>query len=444
MLTPHRHIPHRLILTLVLLSMSMQAGPGKHFCVPGKALFALGDDRRTVRMAPPKIVRVLNLGPGVNTPGNELSPILSEDETQLFFSSDRKGSKKSDSGIPSFDLYQCRIYKADDDAPYHPESLKAEDDTQINSSADETMGTWCQRSHQIYFNSNNRADGFGDADIYTADIDNSWKWTQIRNVGQVVNSQYSEKDVTVCRNSSRMYFSSNRPSTTAAGDFNIWASDFDYQHQIWKEAEELTTVNTVGSEVSPWIANDNRTLFYASQNPTSGFDMFLTHCAENGEWSQPVSMGPAINSNANELYPTYSLISNMLFFSSNRTDYPEAQGGYDLYVAFTPLQECSLDSNLRDTELLFRDTTTLVGRVSIDFDIRNEIRTVLQIPSAERVKFQIMSLTGEVEQTILDQDMERSGQYIYRPRINELPRGLHFFYLSVGKRTAIRRFAVCD
>jgi hypothetical protein len=87
--------------------------------------------------------------------------------------------------------------------------------------------------------------------------------------------------------------------------------------------------NNIGfNSGQPSLSNDSRFLFFASDMPGGfgGSDIYYCELF-NGEWSEPVNLGPVVNSSANENYP-YIHPSGKLFFASNR------QGGYgklDIY-----------------------------------------------------------------------------------------------------------------
>jgi TolB protein len=69
-----------------------------------------GDDVYRVRVTNNSFGGVESLGPSVNSPGNEFAPMLSPDQTQLLFSSDRAG------GAGAHDLYTARLHDGAFDA----------------------------------------------------------------------------------------------------------------------------------------------------------------------------------------------------------------------------------------------------------------------------------------------------------------------------------------
>ncbi len=72
-------------------------------------------------------------------------------------------------------------------------------------------------------------------------------------------------------------------------------------------------------DFSPCIAPDESYLVFASTRPGYGVtDLYVSFRANDGSWTAPKNMGPAINTAAKEAYPFVSFDGKYLFFMSNR------------------------------------------------------------------------------------------------------------------------------
>lgn len=80
----------------------------------------------------------------------------------------------------------------------------------------------------------------------------------------------------------------------------------------------------------PFISSDGRYFFFCSDKP-GGFGSYDIYMCENieGQWSEPVNLGPEINSSSAELYP-FMHHSGRLYFSSDR---PGGVGGLDIWYS---------------------------------------------------------------------------------------------------------------
>lgn len=109
-----------------------------------------------------------------------------------------------------------------------------------------------------------------------------------------------------------------------------WAQRFS----TWSAAQNIgPTINTTASEVCPFIAPDNLTLFLASDRTggTGGFDvLFSTRANASAPWGAPVNSGTNINTSSGELCPTLVPGGLALYFISDK---PGGCGGNDIYVA---------------------------------------------------------------------------------------------------------------
>ena len=87
-------------------------------------------------------------------------------------------------------------------------------------------------------------------------------------------------------------------------------------------------INTFGDETSPWLSYDGRTLYFASDghNGYGKLDLFMSRRLDNSwtNWSEPVNLGPEINSPFDDLSFNFNPGSRYAYFargsSSDNTD----------------------------------------------------------------------------------------------------------------------------
>jgi Tol biopolymer transport system component len=70
----------------------------------------------------------------------------------------------------------------------------------------------------------------------------------------------------------------------------------------------------------PFIAPDESYMLFMSWRPGGRgmWDLYITFQREDGIWTSPKNMGPKINSDASESFPSVSPDGKYLFFNSNR------------------------------------------------------------------------------------------------------------------------------
>ena len=80
----------------------------------------------------------------------------------------------------------------------------------------------------------------------------------------------------------------------------------------------------------PTLSADGNRLYFASNMPGGfgGMDLWVTRRLKDGTWSQPINLGPRVNTSKNEVFPFMSE-NGVLYFSSDGIT--GGKGGFDLY-----------------------------------------------------------------------------------------------------------------
>ncbi len=103
---------------------------------------------------------------------------------------------------------------------------------------------------------------------------------------------------------------------------------------LWSEPELFDEkVNMEGyTQTQPFAVKINgyNYLFFASNRPggKGGMDIWYVNYYSNGEVSDPINLGPQINTPGNEICPFYSLDDSTFYFSS---DWHHGFGGFDIF-----------------------------------------------------------------------------------------------------------------
>ena len=251
-------------------------------------------------MSNPKKARVVNIGDSVNTAFPEYSPVVSLDGTALYFTSRRPWEDNSTDDYRDSKLYQ---YPEDIYVSYHnldenytqPERLEF-CDGQLN----EATVSISSDERRIY----TYGDQTGAGDLLFSDFKNSrfQKLEPVKING--VNSKYWETHCSVTRDGQQMYFVSDRPG--GFGGRDIYRIVL-LPNGNWSDPINLgSAINTSFDEDCPFISVDNKTLYFASNGPLSmgEFDIFVSIRDEQDVWSNPVNLGYPINSMGDDVFYT--------------------------------------------------------------------------------------------------------------------------------------------
>jgi Tol biopolymer transport system component len=118
------------------------------------------------------------------------------------------------------------------------------------------------------------------------------------------------------------------PSLTAQRSSSGWSD--------WSEPVNLgPVVNSPASDIAAKVSPDGRSLYFASNRPGgvggAGNDIWVARRASlESPWETPVNLGPIVNSDRDDGGPSVSPDGRMLFFNSNRLG---GRGAADLYVS---------------------------------------------------------------------------------------------------------------
>lgn len=185
-----------------------------------------------------------NIGPPLNTNFHNSSVNLSPDGTEMILYHDSNGG---DLFISSRD--QAQSWSA-------PKSLDG-----INTQYLENSASLTEDDRHIYFTSN-RPGGYGGTDIYYAELANNGRWVNVKNLGPEVNTEKDEDGVFISANGKHLYYSSN--GLAGMGDLDIYRSAFDPVTSSWSEPINLGyPINSVENDIY-FVLNADEKFAYIS------------------------------------------------------------------------------------------------------------------------------------------------------------------------------------
>lgn len=131
-------------------------------------------------------------------------------------------------------------------------------------------------------------------------------------------------------------------STERNGDVNdIWASILNDSTMEYETPFKLNISEEDYDEFSPYLASDNKTLFFASDRP-GGFgsaDIWMSKRMDSTwkMWSIPVNIGAPFNTKYWDAYFSIGEADSVAIFSTNKKhSLPSVMGGADLFSAVLP------------------------------------------------------------------------------------------------------------
>lgn len=106
------------------------------------------------------------------------------------------------------------------------------------------------------------------------------------------------------------------------GDMDLYVC-FREKEDNWSSPLHLgLAINTEARETTPYLSEDNQRLFFSSNRPGSlgGNDIFVSQRLDDSwrSWSEPLPLSPPVNSVADDSQPYFNMSTGNLYFSSKR------------------------------------------------------------------------------------------------------------------------------
>ena len=157
-----------------------------------------------------------------------------------------------------------------------------------------------------------------------------------------LNSVYHEGPVTFSKNQDTIiftrsnYFNSRlHKSKEGINTLSLFEAIWDAKSKSWINIQSLPLNDDQYSNEHPALSPDGTKLYFASDKPggIGGMDLYVCHHITDsqgiGSWSQPINLGPGINTLGNDMFPFVDQQGN-LWYASNGIP---GLGGLDVFFA---------------------------------------------------------------------------------------------------------------
>lgn len=305
-----------------------------------------------------------NLGKGINSEFPDFYPIVSPDETSLYFTTRRKSPTAQQ---PEFDgLYPSDIFSIQmKDGKWGKPGVLP---NTINTNLDEQVVDVSDDGTIMLFYIDH-IDVFGDIWIARR-LNNKAQWLKPEPLPESINAGM-ETSASIYKNplteEEVLLVASSRPGTTE--NPNYGETDIYISRKLptgsWSEPKNLgTNINTKYKEEFPQFSEDGKTLYFASQGHSSmgGFDMFKSVYDEtNQTWSAPKNLGYPINTADDDLNISFTSGGRIAYLSTMREG---GQGDLDIYRVV--LEDVEAKETIYKGYITSTDTLSKIKKAKIE------------------------------------------------------------------------------
>ena len=283
-----------------------------------------------LQMKSPKNHKINNVGTAVNSQFKDFNGVTPRDMSILYFSSNRERADGSNAQLvdPETMEFEDDLYMSFRGASgkWGPAEL-----LNINSDKGDRVTGITADGHTLFISKGPR----DDAEFYMCKLIGE-RWTDPVPLSASVNSQFQEMDMAISPDGKNLYFTSNRPE--GLGGFDIYRAKLEKNGE-WGEAENLgELINTKYSEVSPSIGGNGKILYFSSEghNTMGGFDVFSAKIDAKGNIGNTVNVGYPLSTTDDDYYFQAVPISRKGFITSSKIGGSGLQDIYEVTLARDP------------------------------------------------------------------------------------------------------------
>ena len=299
-----------------------------------------------------KNVLVSNLGENINTEYPAYCPLITADESELFFTSSRPKENKHNKIIKPYSNGYIKINsieketdknKSLTDKKYKNRQSEDYDDydediyqsfygqvhwgkaqqvaAPINTkSHDATVGLSFDAQRLFLY----RFDEKNGGDLYESFLEGN-KWSYPRPLSKRINSKYQETSACFSPDERTLFFTSSKSDGFGGKDIYYCKKMFDGS---WGRSVNIgSAINSRYDEDGVYLHPDGKTLYFSSKGHQTlgGYDIFKS-IYKDGEWTSPKNLGYPINTPGDDVFFTLSADGKTGYFSSVRKNSGSGEG----------------------------------------------------------------------------------------------------------------------
>jgi len=208
--------------------------------------------------------------------------------------------------------------------------------------------------------------GLGSCDLFRSSRQDDGTWSDPVNMGRRINTPSWDGQPSLSADGRFLFFVSSRDG--GLGGRDIWASRREKGGR-WSNPINLgPNVNTAGNEASPFIHADGKTLYMRSNGRLSmgGYDIYKS-TLEEGKWTESTHLGSPINTTGEDGALAISLDGTRGFYASD--NYQGVQSNqldlyeFDLPLAYRPSPMTFVKGRVTDRD----SSVPLSARVKVTY-----------------------------------------------------------------------------
>lgn len=167
-------------------------------------------------------------------------------------------------------------------------------------------------------------------DIWVTTSEDGVKWSRSKNMGSPINDSEANNLAAISTDNNLLLFCRLDGFQIRKRTKEGWTSPEYLNVRFKNESKNMEANLSPDGKALLFTAKLTQNLFYNESSESKEKDIYVTTQNENGEWSSPINLGSKINSRGDEISPFLAADGRTLYFA---TDGRPGYGNYDIFMS---------------------------------------------------------------------------------------------------------------
>lgn len=167
-------------------------------------------------------------------------------------------------------------------------------------------------------------------DIWVTTSEDGVKWSRSKNMGSPINDQEANNLAAISTDNNMLLFCRLDGFQIRKRTKEGWTPPEYLNVRFKNESKNMEANLSPDGKALLFTAKLTQNLFYNESSESKEKDIYVTTQNENGEWSSPINLGSKINSRGDEISPFLAADGRTLYFA---TDGRPGYGNYDIFMS---------------------------------------------------------------------------------------------------------------
>lgn len=167
-------------------------------------------------------------------------------------------------------------------------------------------------------------------DIWVTTSEDGVKWSRSKNMGPPINDQEANNLAAISTDNNMLLFCRLDGFQIRKRTKEGWTPPEYLNVRFKNESKNMEANLSPDGKALLFTAKLAQNLFYNESSESKEKDIYVTIQNENGEWSSPINLGSKINSGGDEISPFLAADGRTLYFA---TDGRPGYGNYDIFMS---------------------------------------------------------------------------------------------------------------